>query len=72
MKITPPQIPFTQQKNPPSKISDFPRNWEGFPLALTAIWQTLIYKALWSLFVDGMQLQMQQKFLVLIKSISEG
>ena len=36
----------------------FPPNWEGgeFQPRLTVIWKIVIYKTLWSLFVDGMQL----------------
>ena len=37
VKTTPPQIPTTRQKNPPSKI--FPTG--GSPLPLNAIWKNL-------------------------------
>ena len=45
------------KRSRPSKISDSHLTGKGeFPPCLTAIWKTLIYKTLWSLFVDGMQL----------------
>ena len=41
VKITPPQVPTTQCKNPPSKISDSPIPLGGFPPPpLNAIWKT--------------------------------
>ena len=49
VKITPPQVFFTSCKS-----SDFAT--QPPPEPFTTIWKTPIYKSLWSLFVDGVQL----------------